>query len=122
MGRAQIRAGDSRIRMSLLDVIGLVVVGTLVAFLCRRHEERICHRMPERSHRTGSIDASRICQRIRRVRGDYLAVICARSRNGERRKQLHEQVCRTLRCRAYFRRNATDLRDPTASETAKHLA
>lgn len=118
--KAQLRLGDSRIRMSLLDVIGLVVVAVLVAFLCRRHEERICRQIPENSHTGKSFDATQVFKRIRRVRGDYLAVVYARSRDRNRRKQLHEQVCRTLRCRSFFRHRAMDNSDPTASETEIH--
>ena len=106
--------------MSLLDVIGLVVV--LMALLCRRHEARICRRIPENSYMGKSFDAAQVSQRIRRVRGNYLQVVCARSRDRSRQKQLHAQICRTLRCRSYFRRDTTDKPQPLASEGEKRLA
>jgi hypothetical protein len=102
--------------MSLLDVIGLVVVAVLVDFLCRRHEERICRRIPENSQTGKSFDATLVYHRIQRVRRDYLAVVCARSHDRSRRKELHARIGRTLRCRSYFRRRAMGNPHPAASE------
>ena len=118
----QLRLGDGRIGMSLIDVIGLVVLAVLVAFLCRRHEERICRQIPENSLPGQSFDATQVCKRIQRVRRDYLAVVCAHSRNRSRRERLHAQVCRTLRGRSYFRRSAMDTAQPTEVEAGKLLA
>ena len=91
--------------MSLFDVIGLVVVAMLVAFLCRRHEERIYRRPPEGSDTSRYFDATSARTRLARVRRDYLAVVCARSRDRRRHHRLHVEACRSVRRRSYFRRS-----------------
>ena len=113
---------NSWIRMSLLDGIGLMVLGVVVVFLGRKLEERILRRASADLPPGRSFDAAQVCKRIQRVRGDYLAVICARWHDRNRRKQRHEQICRSLRSRSYFRRNEMEVRDPAASEPHKHLA
>jgi len=100
--------GDSRIRMSLLDLMGLVVVAVLVMFLCRKHEERMYRHPPENQILGQSFDAASVCDRVARVRRDYLAVVGARSRGRSCRDRLHAEACRTVRGRSYFRQ-ATNL-------------
>lgn len=103
--------------MSLLDVIGLIIVAGLVAILCRKHEERICRRSPENSDTGKSFDATSACDRVARVRRDYLAVVCVRSRERSRRIRLHAQVCQTIRGRSYFSRTTATGSSSAATET-----
>ena len=119
--RGQFLMGDSRIRMSLLDVIGLVVVAVLVAFLCRRHEARFCRHSTENSDTGKFFDATSACDCVRRVRGNYLAVVCARSRDHGRRIRLHAQVRRTLRGRSYFSRCSANSPPPGVKEAEQSL-
>lgn len=115
----QLLVGDSPVCMSLLDAIGLVVVAMLVVFLCHRHEERIYRRSQANPCSGKSFDASPACKRVARVRRDYLAVVCTRARDRDRRRQLHAQVRRTLRRRAYFQRSDGPV--PAAAEVEKNL-
>lgn len=91
--------------MSLV-LIGLVGLAVLVALWSRCHEARR-NRFLVDSGSCKSFDTTAAELRLARVRRDYLAVICARSRDRTRRARLHAQACRTVRARAYFHRETT---------------
>jgi hypothetical protein len=107
--------------MSLLKVIALVLVAIMAAFLWQWCETRMRRWITEDSGAVKPFDATSARVRIARVRRDYLAVVCVRSRARNRKSQLHAQFCRTVRARAYFRRHTTDIH-PAAGEVGKCLA
>lgn len=94
--------------MSLLHIIGLIVVALLVTFLQRRHEARVCRLFDERTLPGHGIDVTVVSQRIQRVRENYVAMVRARPRDHNRRRQLHATARCALKRRAYFRHGRTE--------------
>lgn len=103
--------------MSTYPVIGFTIVALLVFFLLLRYEERLGAKRMARERAGKGFDPAPISQRLEQVRRDYVAVVCARPRNRDRRRRLHAAANCALKRRAYFHDSFPTTREPPPRET-----
>jgi len=89
--------------MLLVYVIGWSVIMLLSAYLVRRHEDRLPPRLRRRKIVLDgtAMDVAPVCERVQRLRRDYVAGVRRRPNDRSRREAIHLAARKVVRGLAY---------------------